>query len=121
MSEEPEMLSLLKQEFKDEPIRRYEPGEIIFPSVSHVHYIREDLCIPLPTLPDEMEDGYVVMENNGVTLFVSGRTTFAVYLLERAVDGKLWCTALTPNVYQLLNLPDLSQYEVQGNKIVRKG
>lgn len=94
----------------------------------YVNKYASDLCIPLPTLPDEMEDGYVVMEwgRYRISILIDGKV--ACYQLEQQRDDGVWVDrGFIPAEYKLLlQLPPLptpnkSDWRVQGNKVRRKG
>jgi len=86
---------------------------------SQVEYTRSDLCIPLPTLPDEMEDGQTVYSWGDYRIVIesyeSETMSFANYII---YEGDKRQGPIRRSIAALLNLPEL---EVQGNKIVRKG
>lgn len=65
----------------------------------------------IPSLPDVMEDGYVVMERDGICLVLQITDDEVFY----EIKGK----CIPYDVLNFMNLPDLSNYHVQDGKIVR--
>jgi len=122
MSDLPEKIYALPQQ-----VWLYEKWEV----PEEVEYTRSGLCIPLPTLPDEMElDGggvYVVHEWGSsskwrLVVYMSMGKEWVEYRVQIAHHTRpdVWSDSSQPvePITRLLQLPEL---EVQGNKIRRKG
>lgn len=91
-----------------------------------VEYIREDLCLRTPTLPDVMEDGYVVASNAehriivAIWGFANSDCWGVAYIAQEFYKDK-WgtLTGIPPGLISMLCLPDLSKYKVQNGQIVK--
>ena len=96
--------------------------------LQEVHKL-ESSCIPLPTLPDEMEDGQTLFENDyvKVSLYISGDAKYPpmpdLYCNYKNELGDFKSgDYVSPSFLTLFGYPSLYEdYEVQGNKIRRKG
>ena len=83
-------------------------------TLTNAHDIIEALN-RIPTLPDVMEDGYMLREVDGIELLIDIRDGFFFLALATGPTTSYF----EPSQATLFNLPDLSNYQVQDGKIVK--